>query len=134
MIRYFITDIIGTGDPDGDDFRSPISDYPVTMQCEVPWDDANNRPVSTWTVVEVKAGDISLFEGDSRIDPLPIAELSTPTWQLNASQVDSMRAVLARRGIGVALDAEPNFGSIIAAIRRRAGEGTVTPAVSQLTL
>ena len=134
MKTLFIATIIGDGTDSGGDFRPATSDYPVGAAGEIPWDDAANRPLNTWTVVEVSTGDTAAFAGDARIDALPVCALETPVAQIDPAQLAGMRAALTRRGIGVAVDSEPTFGSIVAAIKRRAGEGRVTPTKTQLTL
>lgn len=133
MKRYFIADIIGDGS-DTDEYRAAVAVYPVNWAAEVPWNDAENRPLNNWTVAEVNGGDMSGFEGDSRIDPLPVCELDSSVSEINALQLEAMRAALQRRGIGVSLDAAENFGSIIALLRIRAGEATVVPTKASLEL
>lgn len=134
MKTLFIATIIGDGTESGGDFRPATSDYPVGAIAEIPWDDQNNRPINNWTVVEVSAGDTTAFAGDARIDPLPVCALEVPVAQIHPEQLAAMRAALTRRGIGVAVDSEPTFGSIVAALKRGAGEGVVTAAITHLAL
>lgn len=135
MKRYYLTEIIGDGNPDnGNDFRSPLSDYPVTMQCDMPWDDARNVPLNAWVLAEVKAGDLSLFADDTRIMPLPDVPLETTYYMMAQNQRDALNAELGRWGILVTPIFSDTFGAILAAIRIRANAGNNKPAAAQLTL
>lgn len=134
MIRYFLTDIIGTGDPDGDDYRSPIMDYPVHVECEWPWDEVRNTPLNRWVLAEVKSGDVSTFANDTRVMPLPAVTLDATYGAMDLSQKAALSAALGRWGIAVAPDAPDTFGEILAMIRIRANAGNNNPTAAQLTL
>lgn len=65
----FLCQIIGNGSEDAP-FRPAIADYAVSWSARIDSDDLG-RPLESTCVVEVTAGDVSLFAGDNRIEVLP---------------------------------------------------------------
>lgn len=65
----YLCQIIGNGIED-DPYRPAIADYSVSWSARIDSDDLG-RPLETTCVVEVTAGDVSLFAGDERIEVLP---------------------------------------------------------------
>lgn len=135
MGRYYLTDVIGDGNPDnGNDFRSPLHDYGLHVECEVPWDDVRNVPLNPWVLVEVRSGDVSLFADDTRVMPLPEVSTDTEYGDMTLAQRTALHAALDRWAIAVNPAFTSTFGEILGMIRIRANAGNNKPASAQLAL
>lgn len=134
-MSYYLSDIIGTGEADIDEYRPAVADYPVNWSCSMPAHPDTGAPLNDWGLVEVTKGDVSLLELDPRIDTLPKVSLSTLVADIAPGDVAAMRSALDSRGIGSGIvDTAAIYGDIIAGISLRANAGTVTPALGQATL
>lgn len=138
MSLHFLNDIIGQG-TDEDSWRPSLFDYPTAnAQAEMPTypetDPRWGQLINNWALVELKGGYVPEMAADPRIDPLPDCPLETPVSQIDAGQMDALRAALTRRGIAIDVDGAGTFGGILAAISLRANAGAVTPAKAELSL
>jgi hypothetical protein len=117
MNRYYIADIIGTGEPDIDEFRLAVAEFPGTGWG---WDHpAPMYPVAGgWGLAKVMISNpegYAAMEDDPRIDPLPPLAI---TDSLDGVDTSRVRAALARRGIDEStLDEASTFGDLLANIR-----------------
>lgn len=115
MKRYYLTDILGTGEADIDEFRPVPAEYQTNFAWSMP-SDANGMPLNNWGLVEVTmASDAALagMAADPRLDALPFVARETLVAEIDAAAVDLMRDALARRGIGVDFVSEATFGDIL---------------------
>lgn len=134
--RFYLADVLGTGEADVDEFRPAVADYPVDYSWSLPCD-ATGRPLNSWGLVEVTradGADVVVMANDLRLEALPVADRDTLVLQIDSAALDSLRAALARRGIGSALiDEASNFGDMLDAIARRANVGPVMATTAQLS-
>lgn len=120
MARYYIADILGTGEADVDEFRLAVAEFPGTGWG---WDhQAPLYPVAGgWGLAKVNVStpaSYAAMDEDPRLDPLPDL---LPQDSLVGINTDRVRAALFRRGINIsALDDATTFGELLANIRSQA--------------
>lgn len=128
--RFYLSDVIGTGEPDVDEFRPAVAAYPVG------WAAASNMAddprILGWVLVEVNIGNVTPLASDPRIDVLPDVPLSTLLSAVNVGEVAAMRAALSRRGIGIPDVA--TFGEVITYIKLRAEIPNAMPTIADAEL
>jgi len=117
MDRYFIADIIGTGEPDVDEWRLAVADFPGTgwgwahMVAEIP-------TPGNWAVARVMIATpegLEAMSNDIRLDVLPFLERSA---MLSQQDRDVVSAALVRRNIPLyALDQADTFGDLLENLR-----------------
>jgi hypothetical protein len=115
MKRYYLTDILGTGQADVDEFRPVPAEYRADFSWSMP-SDANGMPLNNWGLVEVTmASDAALvgMAADPRLDELPFVARETLVAEIDPAAVARMRDALIRRGIGVDFVNASTFGNIL---------------------
>lgn len=115
MKRYYLTDILGTGEADVDEFRPVPAEYRADFAWSMP-SDANGMPLNNWGLVEVIAASDAALAGmaaDPRLDALPFVVRETLVAEIDSSAVAAMRDALARRRIDVDFTSAVTFGEIL---------------------
>ena len=115
MKRYYLTDILGTGQADVDEFRPVPAEYRADFSWSMP-SDASGMPLNNWGLVEVTmASDAALvgMAADPRLDALPFVARETLVAEIDPAAVARMREALTRRGIGVDFVNESTLGNIL---------------------
>ncbi len=115
MKRYYLTDILGTGEADVDEFRPVPAEYRADFAWSMP-SDANGMPLNNWGLVEVTmVSDDALarMAVDPRLDALPIVARETLVVEMDPTAVALMRDALARRAIDVDFVNDASFGDIL---------------------
>lgn len=95
--RYYLCDIIGTGD-DMDPYRPAIADHGVAWVGAVESNPQTGRPLHANTIVLVETDNHARLRADPRIDPLPDFALDGKMTAINTAARNAMQAVLTRRG------------------------------------
>lgn len=117
MDRYYIADILGTGEPDTDEFRLAVAEFPGTgwgWDHEVPLYPIAGGWGLARVMVSTPAG-YEAMEADPRIDPLPVL---LPGDSLEGVATARVLAAMVRRGINTsALHNATTFGQLLANIR-----------------
>lgn len=102
--RYYLADIIGTGEADVDEFRTAVADHtrnpanPLKYEGGFPVGETG-LPVHSWTLVIVEAPDHTPLLNDPRIDALPDFPLDGKVSSINTVAKNAMLAAMIRRGI-----------------------------------
>jgi len=116
MKRYYLTDILGTGEADIDEFRPVPAEYRANFSWSMPSDE-DGMPLNDWGLVEVSlASDAALaaMAADPRLDPLPHVAVGTLIGEIDPDALQLLRAALIRRGINVdAVDSASTFAGIL---------------------
>lgn len=115
MKRYYLTDILGTGEADVDEFRPVPAEYRADFAWSMP-SDANGMPLNNWGLVEVTmVSDDALarMAVDPRLDALPVVARETLVVEMDPTAVALMRDALARRAIDVDFVNDASFGDIL---------------------
>ena len=97
--RYYLSDIIGTGDID-DPYRPAVADLGVQWVGTIE-SGPDGRPLYTDCVTLVDTVNHGALRSDPRIDPLPDFPLDGKLSSINASTKSSMDAALSRRGFNL---------------------------------
>ncbi len=95
--RYYLCDIIGTGD-ETDPFRPAVADHGVAWAGLIDSDPETGRPLHTNTLVVVETENHAKLRADNRIDSLPDFALDGKMTAINSSARSQMAAALNRRG------------------------------------
>lgn len=115
MKRYYLTDILGTGQADVDEFRPVPAEYRANFSWSMP-SDANGMPLNNWGLVEVTAASdavLAVMAADPRLDALPFVVRETLVAEIDHTAADAMRDALARRRIDVDFTSAATFGEIL---------------------
>ena len=116
MKRYYLTDILGTGQADIDEHRPVPAEYRVNFAWSMPSDE-NGMPLNNWGLVEVSLASeaaLAAMAADARLDPLPYVALGTLVGDIDSDALQLLRTALIRRGIDVAVvDSAANFAGIL---------------------
>lgn len=115
MKRYYLTDILGTGEADVDEFRPVPAEYQVDFAWSMP-SSADGLPLNAWGLVEVGlASDaaVAAMAADPRLDALPFVARETLVAEIDPVAVALMRDALARRRIDVDFTSAATFGEIL---------------------
>ena len=121
MKRYYLTDILGTGQADIDEHRPVPAEYRVNFAWSMP-SSADGLPLNSWGLVEVSlAGDAALaaMAADPRLDALPFVARETLLAEIDPAALNVLRDALVRRSIDVAVDSAVSFGDIVDSITWR---------------
>lgn len=100
--RYYLADIIGTGEADVDDYRPAVADYPVNWVGSFPVNLQTGTPLKSWTMVMVETANHAQLLSDPRIDPLPDWPLDGKVSGINTVTKNAMLTAMAQRGISTA--------------------------------
>ena len=116
MKRYYLTDILGTGEADVDEFRPVPAEYGVNFAWSMP-SSPDGLPLNDWGLVEVSlasAAALAAMAADPRLDALPYVARETLVVDIEPAAIDLLREALIRRGIDVdAVDNAVRFGDIV---------------------
>lgn len=115
MKRYYLTDILGTGAADVDEFRPVPAEYGVNFAWSMP-SNADGLPLNDWGLVEVSLASeaaLAAMAADPRLDALPFVARETLVAEIDPVAVAAMRDALARRRIDVGFSSAATFGDIL---------------------
>lgn len=115
MKRYYLTDILGTGEADVDEFRPVPAEYGVNFAWSMP-SNADGLPLNDWGLVEVSLASeaaLAAMAADPRMDALQFVARETLVAEIDPVAVAAMRDALARRRIDVGFSIAATFGDIL---------------------
>lgn len=101
MKRYYLSNIVGTGD-DMDPYRPKVADHGVSWVGVIPSDPVTGKPVSTWALVLVEAINHAALLADGAIDALPVFPLDGKVSAIQTATKNAMVSDLQARGIDTA--------------------------------
>lgn len=123
--RYYLTDIVGTGEADVDEYRAALMDYGVSVQAGFPCDTETGAPLRDWTLAIVKADDHAPMIADARADVLPDYPLDGKVSGISSVAKAAMLAAMERRGIDTSeVDGTDAYREVIRAIGNAANATT----------
>lgn len=124
--RYYVADIIGTGEADVDEFRPAVADYMSGWG----WVTAPGDPMPEWALVKLTAEPPAEMAFDVRIDALPTCPTSTPVHEIDTLELAALRMTLDKRGISQdVLDQCATYGDVLAVIASHASGGSLSASV-----
>lgn len=112
--RYYISDIIGTGD-EFDPYRAAIADLGVSWVGSIE-SGPDGRPIHPDCLVMVNTVDHTVLRGDPRIDPLPDFPLDGKVSAINSATKTAMDGVLARRGFVLSTNSSDGYRDVIQSV------------------
>lgn len=121
MKRHYLTDILGTGEADVDEFRPVPAEYGVNFAWSMP-SNADGLPLNDWGLVEVSLASeeaLAAMAADPRLDALPFVARETLVAEIDPVAFAAMRDALARRRIDVDFSSAATFGDILDSITWR---------------
>lgn len=98
MKRYYVCDIIGTGDPE-DAFRPAVADLGLSYVAEIKSDPVTGVPVLPWALVRVATNNHAPLINTPGVDALPDYPLDGKVSSIHTATKNAMLARLQSRGI-----------------------------------